>query len=76
MFHDIIHSFYLAIGFWVINGGKFGIYAKHLAKMLLYIKRELGASIKDKEFRETMMFPNVSIKQLRCFFGFHDNGED
>ena len=44
--------------------------------MTSYLGGELGATVRDKEFWQSMQFSDIGVEGLSDFFYFYDSGED
>ena len=44
--------------------------------MTLYLRGELSATVRDKEFWQSMQFLDIGIEGLSDFFYFHNSDED
>ena len=44
--------------------------------MTSYLRDELSATVRDKEFWQSMQFSDIDIEGLSSFFDFHNSSEN
>jgi hypothetical protein len=72
IFHNSVNTLGLTVGLGIVRGGKLNVDSQAFTQELPELRDKLGSTVRNEVFGDAVEFLHILVKDVRCFFGFHN----